>query len=189
MSVSPSISTATTPPTTGASTHRHSAHTVGTVSAFTSLQRTLPRSFSRPRMAKTSRGSQGDIESELSRVRRGAPTPSRTNRPYCAQAGGTSWPATRIRRDVFAPHIVRTYSVLSLRFLPRRSCSKTHGFGACAQVAIWTGARHMHQRHKYNWLSVADITRLAAPTAAEESTSLPAGSDFSHVGTDDPRHS
>lgn len=50
--------------------------------------------------------------------------------------------------------------------------------GACAQVAIWTGARHMHQRHKYNWLSVADITRLAAPTTPEEATSLPAGSDF-----------
>ena len=50
--------------------------------------------------------------------------------------------------------------------------------GACAQVAIWTGARHMHQRYKYNWLSVADITRLAAPTTAEEATSLPAGSDF-----------
>lgn len=50
--------------------------------------------------------------------------------------------------------------------------------GACAQVAIWTGARHMHQRHKYNWLSVADITRLAAPTTSEESSSLPAGSDF-----------
>jgi len=50
--------------------------------------------------------------------------------------------------------------------------------GACAQVAIWTGARHLHQRHRYNWLSVADITRLAAPTAPDEATSLPAGSDF-----------
>jgi hypothetical protein len=50
--------------------------------------------------------------------------------------------------------------------------------GACAQVAIWIGARHMHQRHKYNWLSVADITRLAAPTTSDEATSLPAGSDF-----------
>ncbi len=50
--------------------------------------------------------------------------------------------------------------------------------GACAQVAIWTGARHMHHRHKYNWLSVADITRLAVPSTAEEATSLPAGSDF-----------
>jgi len=50
--------------------------------------------------------------------------------------------------------------------------------GACAQVAIWTGARHMHHRHRYDWLSVADITRLAVPTTAEEATSLPAGSDF-----------
>lgn len=50
--------------------------------------------------------------------------------------------------------------------------------GACAQVAIWTGARHMHHRHKYDWLSVADITRMAVPTTAEEATSLPAGSDF-----------
>jgi hypothetical protein len=50
--------------------------------------------------------------------------------------------------------------------------------GACAQVAIWIGARHMHQRHKYNWLSVADITRLAAPTTAYQATSLPAGSEF-----------
>jgi hypothetical protein len=50
--------------------------------------------------------------------------------------------------------------------------------GACAQVAIWAGVRHMHERHKYNWLSVADITRLAAPATADEATSLPAGSDF-----------
>jgi hypothetical protein len=50
--------------------------------------------------------------------------------------------------------------------------------GACAQVAIWMGARHMHQRYRYDWLSVADITKLAAPTTPDESTSLPAGSDF-----------
>jgi hypothetical protein len=50
--------------------------------------------------------------------------------------------------------------------------------GACAQVAIWIGARHMHQRYKYNWLSVADITRMAAPTTAYQATSLPAGSEF-----------
>jgi hypothetical protein len=50
--------------------------------------------------------------------------------------------------------------------------------GACAQVAIWAGARHMHLRHKYDWLSVTDITRLAQPTTSEEATSLPAGSDF-----------
>ncbi|MGY3478419.1 hypothetical protein [Bradyrhizobium ottawaense] len=50
--------------------------------------------------------------------------------------------------------------------------------GACAQIAIWMGARHMHQRYRYDWLSVADITKLAAPTTPEEATSLPAGSDF-----------
>ncbi len=50
--------------------------------------------------------------------------------------------------------------------------------GACAQIAIWAGARHMHQLYSYNWLSVADITKLASPTTAEEATSLPAGSDF-----------
>ena len=50
--------------------------------------------------------------------------------------------------------------------------------GACAQVAIWVGMRHMHARHGYNWMSVADITHLATPTAPDEATSLPAGSDF-----------
>ena len=36
----------------------------------------------------------------------------------------------------------------------------------------------MHARHNYNWVSVADITRFAAPTTATEAVSLPAGSDF-----------
>ena len=50
--------------------------------------------------------------------------------------------------------------------------------GACAQVAIWAGMRHMHARYKYNWVSVADITRFAMPTTATEGASLPAGSEF-----------
>ena len=50
--------------------------------------------------------------------------------------------------------------------------------GACAQVAVWAGIRHMHARYNYNWVSVADITRFAAPTTASEATSLPAGSEF-----------
>ena len=50
--------------------------------------------------------------------------------------------------------------------------------GACAQVSIWAGMRHMHARHGYNWVSVADITRLASPTTDDEATSLPAGSEF-----------
>ena len=50
--------------------------------------------------------------------------------------------------------------------------------GACAQVSIWAGMRHLHTRYGYNWVSVADITRLATPTAPDEATSMPAGSDF-----------
>lgn len=50
--------------------------------------------------------------------------------------------------------------------------------GACAQVAIWAGMRHMHARHNYDWVSVSDITRFATPTTASEAVSLPAGSDF-----------
>lgn len=50
--------------------------------------------------------------------------------------------------------------------------------GSCAQVAIWTGMRHMHAKYGYDWVSVADITRLAAPTAPDEAVSLPAGSEF-----------
>ena len=50
--------------------------------------------------------------------------------------------------------------------------------GACAQVAIWAGMRHMHARYNYNWVSVADITRYATPTTEAEAVSLPAGSDF-----------
>ena len=50
--------------------------------------------------------------------------------------------------------------------------------GACAQVAIWTGMRHMHARYNYNWVSVADITRSATSTTVSEAGSLPVGSDF-----------
>ena len=50
--------------------------------------------------------------------------------------------------------------------------------GACAQVAIWAGMRHLHARYGYDWVSVAEITRLATPTAPDEAVSLPAGSDF-----------
>ena len=50
--------------------------------------------------------------------------------------------------------------------------------GACAQVSIWAGMRHLHARYGYDWVSVADITRLATPTGKEEASSLPAGSDF-----------
>ena len=48
--------------------------------------------------------------------------------------------------------------------------------GACAQVAIWAGMRHMHARYNYNWVSVADITRFARPPTVTESFSLPPAS-------------
>ena len=49
--------------------------------------------------------------------------------------------------------------------------------GACAQIAIWAGMRHMHARHNYNWVSVADITRFAGPPSVREAVSLPNASD------------
>ena len=49
--------------------------------------------------------------------------------------------------------------------------------GACAQVAIWVGMRHMHAQHHYNWVSVADITRFAGPPSVTEAVSLPNASD------------
>ena len=49
--------------------------------------------------------------------------------------------------------------------------------GACAQVAIWAGMRHMHARHGYNWVSVADITSFARPPSVTEAVSLPNASD------------
>ena len=49
--------------------------------------------------------------------------------------------------------------------------------GACAQVAIWAGMRHMHARYNYNWVSVADITRFARPPSVTEAASLPNASD------------
>ena len=49
--------------------------------------------------------------------------------------------------------------------------------GACAQVAIWAGMRHMHARHGYNWVSVAEITDFARPPSVTEAVSLPNASD------------
>ena len=50
--------------------------------------------------------------------------------------------------------------------------------GACAQVAIWAGMRHMYARYNYNWVSVADITRFARPPSVTEAASLPNASDL-----------
>lgn len=49
--------------------------------------------------------------------------------------------------------------------------------GACAQVAIWAGMRHMHARYNYNWVSVADITRFSSPPSVIEAVELPNASD------------
>jgi len=50
--------------------------------------------------------------------------------------------------------------------------------GACAQVAIWAGMRHMHARYSQSWVSVADITRSATPITSNEAVSIPPGSEF-----------
>jgi len=88
-----------------------------------------------------------------------------------AQAGLES--VVTCRSDVRANLLGAELDVVGTSFMQQDS-----RLGACAQVAIWVGARHMHQRYKYDWLSVADITKLAAPTTPEEATSIPAGSDF-----------
>ena len=51
--------------------------------------------------------------------------------------------------------------------------------GACAQVSIWAGMRHMHARYGYNWVSVADITRLASQTARTKPAHYPQDRTFS----------
>jgi hypothetical protein len=51
--------------------------------------------------------------------------------------------------------------------------------GACAQAAIWTVGRHLHNRHDGAWFSMPDISELALkPTDAMISQSVPAGSSF-----------
>jgi len=90
-----------------------------------------------------------------------------------APVGSDLEPVVTCRSEIQARLLGAELDVTGTSFMQQDS-----RVGACAQVAIWAGARHMHERYKYDWLSVADITRLAAPTTAEESVSLPAGSDF-----------
>ena len=66
------------------------------------------------------------------------------------------------RADVRANVLGAELDVVGTSFMQQDS-----RLGACAQIAIWVGARHLHQRYKYDWLSVADITRLASPTTSE----------------------
>lgn len=51
--------------------------------------------------------------------------------------------------------------------------------GACAQAAIWSANRHLHNRHAVPWQSLPDITEAALrPTDSLITQSLPAGSDY-----------
>jgi hypothetical protein len=50
--------------------------------------------------------------------------------------------------------------------------------GACAQAAIWTAGRHLHNRYSAPWFSMTDITDAALrPADSDVMRSLPAGSD------------
>ena len=66
---------------------------------------------------------------------------------------------------------------VSLRVTGTSFLQQDSRVGACAQVAIWVGMRHMHARYNYNWVSVPDITRFAKPAATAEALALPAASD------------
>ena len=89
-------------------------------------------------------------------------------------ASGFNMEATVTCRADFNAHLLG----VDLRTTGTSFLQQDARVGACAQVAIWAGMRHMHARYNYNWVSVADITRFAAPTTAAEAVSLPAGSDF-----------
>lgn len=50
--------------------------------------------------------------------------------------------------------------------------------GSCAQAAIWTAGRHLHNRHSTPWFSMPDITDAALrPAESEAMQALPAGSE------------
>ena len=88
-------------------------------------------------------------------------------------ANGFDMEATVTCRADFDAHLLGTrLQVTGTSFLQQDS-----RVGACAQVAIWAGMRHMHARHNYDWVSVADITRSAGPPSVTEAVSLPNASD------------
>ncbi len=88
-------------------------------------------------------------------------------------ANGFDMEATVTCRADFEVHLLGT----SLHVTGTSFLQQDTRVGACAQVAIWTGMRHMHARHNYNWVSVADITRFASPPSQIEAVSLPNASD------------
>ncbi len=88
-------------------------------------------------------------------------------------ANGFNMEATVTCRAGFDAHLLgASLQVTGTSFLQQDT-----RVGACAQVAIWAGMRHMHARYGYNWVSVADITRFARPPSATEAASLPNASD------------
>ena len=88
-------------------------------------------------------------------------------------ANGFDMEATVTCRADFDAHLLGTrLQVTGTSFLQQDT-----RVGACAQVAIWAGMRHMHARYNYNWVSVADITTFARPPSPSEAVSLPNASD------------
>ena len=88
-------------------------------------------------------------------------------------ANGFDMEATVTCRADFDAHLLGTrLQVTGTSFLQQDT-----RVGACAQVAIWAGMRHMHARYNYNWVSVADITSFARPPTQIEAVSLPNASD------------
>ena len=82
---------------------------------------------------------------------------------------GFDMEATVTCRAVFNAHLLGTpLQIIGTSFLQQDS-----RVGSCAQVAIWAGMRHMHARHNYSWVSVADITQFARPPSEIEAASLP----------------
>ncbi len=76
--------------------------------------------------------------------------------------------AVTCRADIDAHLLGTRLQVTGTSFLQQDS-----RVGACAQVAIWVGMRHMHARHDYNWVSIADITRFTGLPSKIEAVSLP----------------
>ena len=85
---------------------------------------------------------------------------------------GFNMEATVTCRAHFDAHVLG----VRLRVIGTAFLQQDSRVGACAQVAIWAGMRHMHARHNYNWVSVANITRFAQPATAKEAVSLPGAS-------------
>lgn len=78
-------------------------------------------------------------------------------------------------RSTFTFHVMGAeFSVIGMPVTEQDSRT-----GACAQAAIWSAARHFHNKVGLPWHSIVDITAAAlTPTDAENFRSLPAGSEY-----------